>query len=141
MAQLRAGLSRHPNPREDDRRVRAGLDDDPPVFAGNDVEVLPTLTVRDRTLTGYSDDGDPQFGWATIVSGVAVEWRTREERDDVAGRTLVTGFATMEYAGEDDLRETAVVGSSHGGTWSVTSAIRSGPWLHLELVRLDDVDA
>lgn len=126
-------------------RVAAGLDDDPKPW--KIAEVNPTLTVYVRTRPAdiddrYDDNGDPVFTWAALVEDVAIEWESRTEVDEVAGSSWVSATATILYAGDEKVDETAYVdvspGDVHsGGQFRVTKVAQVPGRLELVMVRID----
>lgn len=119
---------------------------DPPVRVGTRLtedaptetfEVLPTLTVRQRERIGFDDDGDPVFVWSVLVEDTAVLWEEREEIDDISGATRIKAKATVLYDGGKEMTESAVVSSSSGGRFRVTSVAQVPDHLKMELERVD----
>lgn len=129
------GDSSLPPDRDPLPRVWARLEDD--VLGSSDVETLPTLTVRQRARTGFDDQGSPTFDWGTVVEGVATLWAERTETDDVAGMTRTLATATILYSGDTIVTESALVWSSFGGTWRVSSVARLPDRLEFALERWD----
>lgn len=140
--------------RETQRRVRVALDDDgcgscapsptdpgvimppvtdPPVSGG----IHPVLTVRLRTRTGYSEDGNPTFEWRDVVTGTAIVWTEREEFDAAEGFTMVEATATLSYSGSEVVTETASVTDDSGNVWRVTSVQQVPDRLGFTLQRID----
>lgn len=131
-------------------RVVARLDDDP-VACCQSVEcapepgvddrpiVNPTLTVLVRTRVGVSPDGDPVFDWAEAGEGLAVLWDQRQEVDDIAGVERMVARGALLWEG-GDVPTSALIRSSHGGTWRVTSSARRVDLLSFEAVRIIDTD-
>lgn len=99
--------------------------------------VYPVLTVRQRSRTGYNDDGIPEFAWADLVTGTAVAWAQRSEFDSEAGFTLVKAKATIGYDGPDLVKETCEVVDGADTHWRVTAVRQSPGLLGMDLVRID----
>ena len=107
--------------------------DVPPVSGG----VHPVLTVRLRTRTGYSDDGNPLFEWRTVVTGIAIVWTERDEFDPAEGFTMVEATAVLAYDGNETVTETASVTDDDGNVWRVTSVQQVPGRLSFTLQRID----
>lgn len=140
---------------ERERRVKVALDDDgckpcspaapgvtippdpdtptPPPTGG----VNPVLTVRLRTRTGYSDDGNPMFEWRTVTVGTAIVWTQREEFDPAEGFTMVEATAMLAYGGNEVVTETASVTDDDGNVWRVVSVEQVPDRLGFTLQRID----
>lgn len=122
-------------------RRRAGISEswlagDCPVV--DPVQVNPTLTVRRRWRTGYDEDGNPEFDWADVVTGVAILWEERTELDDVAGVTHIVARTVILYDGDEEVVETSIVESSHGGLFRVLSVAQTPDRIEMKLERLED---
>lgn len=116
-------------------RVVVHLRDDPETLV--DVEVLPTVTVRQRVPQGYDADGDPLFSWTTVVSDVAVLWEQRREMDDVAGVVDHLAVCQVLYDGNAAVSESAVVETSFENVWRVVSVRQLPDRLEFDLHRVD----
>lgn len=132
---------------DDDSRtsVPAGLRPFPDTTGPNDpVEspnrVNPLVTVRQRYQTGYDFDGNPEFGWNPLVTGVeAIQFDSRHESSDSTGLTVVKSTVTLLYSRDlPNVHETATVTTDDGLLWQVTAVERFPDRLQLEIERLED---
>ena len=114
------------------------LDTDPPY---TETEVHPTVTIRVRTRTGWTDDGDPEFSWTVAVTDTAIVWEERTERDDVAGTTRTVRRCTVAYDNEVEIDETANVWCDPGGRYRVLSSQQvSNEYVELIMQSMEDAD-
>ena len=104
-------------------------------------QVNPELTILVRERTGYTDDGDPEFGWEPVVTGIAIQFTDPSEVDALARVTVAPGRATMLYDGDVPVTASAVAHSSFGPRYRVVSAVQVGDVLELELLTVEDADA
>lgn len=106
---------------------------------GLGVETNATLTVHERHSTGYDEDGNQEFAWTTVLSGVACLRVTRAETNDVTGLSKVTATATMLNPADVLIAESAAVIDADGTTWNVTSVNREPGWVGFVMWRNDEV--
>lgn len=103
--------------------------------------LLPTLTVRERVRDTFDFTGTPQLSWRTAVTGPALIYSERRERNDATGQTMVTATAALGWDPEDDgpaPRESAVVWDSAGQRWELTVCDPLPGRLQLTMERIDD---
>lgn len=123
---VQVGLSDDVCPAED--RVTVALHDDcgaSSCCCGSSTEEPPVLdvwTIRQRSRTGWSEDGNPVFEWTDLLSGEAVSVVTSTEWDPDAGSQV--DVATLVLAAGDvaDIPLTAVAVDAAGGMWRITEA-------------------
>jgi hypothetical protein len=94
-----------------------------------------TGELRQRTRTGFDDDGVPEFVWATVSDGPVTLVEVRDEFDGEAGLTSVTGVVTGSATGL--VTETSMVYLSDGTRWRVWGVDQSGATVRLQVVRID----
>lgn len=99
------------------------------------VDVLPSLTIRQRERVGYSMDGDPIYEWHTIVEGRATLWEKRTEDSDIAGRVSIVAKATVLYDGDEVVTEQSLVRTDRDENYGVTAITQHHGSLELELLR------
>lgn len=137
-------------------RVAVGLDDDcggplpgsVPVWGGDGDPDTPVVddprqdvVVSQRARLGYDTDGNPVYGWKPVLSGSAVFSTVRSEFDHVAGMTIVTAKAMLEYTGTERIFETAVLHRSSDNTqWRVVGVTQPYGRVELDLRMIDQQD-
>ena len=142
------------------RQGLAGEQCDAPVqpYPGMDSQ-MPVLTVRQPTKTGYDDDGNVTWGWATVLEGPASYFEEltllgasgaatgparrlgrlgRFETDVEAGKSVIYAQATMYFPGDyqgETITESAKVYHENGTRYSVTRVVTHPDSVDLELAR------
>jgi hypothetical protein len=97
-----------------------------------------TGQVRQRTRTGFDEDGTPEFEWETVSDGPVTVEATRDEFDAEAGQTFVSGVMTATVP--VPVTETAMVVLSDGTRWRVFGVEQAGELTRLKVVRIGQAD-
>lgn len=134
-------------------RVAVALDDDcygdlpasSPTGGGDGDPETPVVddprqevTISQRSRLGYDTDGNPVFGWKTVLTGTAAFASVRREFDHVAGLTRVHATAMIEYTGMERIFETAVLHRVSDETmWRVVGTAQPYGRIELDLRMID----
>ena len=90
---------------------------------------LSHVTVLNRSLAGFDDDGNAMWGWAPAIEGVEAteDLKERSEVSDVDAASAVRTAVTFLYpATSPTIADTAQVIDASGNRWNVVAALRSG---------------
>jgi hypothetical protein len=125
------------------RVVLGGIVDEPtppspqPPEPATDLLVDTELTVRRRTRTGWTDEGDPSFTWADVVTGPALGMESRREVDPISGQIRISASATLLYSGPELENATTELVDGEGQHWSVTNVVQLPDRLKLRFYRVE----
>jgi hypothetical protein len=95
------------------------------------------LSLWKRLVSGWSAEGNPEFGWEPLTTAPSVLVEERREFDADSGMTSVKATATVPYRGEDMVRETIVARADDGREWRVTAVQQYPDRLELTMDRID----
>lgn len=106
-----------------------------------DISVWPSFVVRQRTRTGFTEEGAPVFAWSDVLTGETMLYTQRREVDAEAGVTTVIAKATVNNnAGLLTLHESASAVDSDGHAWRVTASEVFPTHVVLSLDRVEYAD-
>jgi hypothetical protein len=132
---------------------RIVLDDERlPIFGGTQIvagdttltpdprDAMRLVTIKERTSTGWDDDGNQTFEWFARCSDVpAVFWTQREEVSRDGGQTIIKAKTTVVYDGsEGEITERGVLITDDDVRWQLETVKAFSDRVDLTLMRVSD---